>query len=99
MTEHAPPSPVSSNLLKDYYDRGERAWAKYLRNGVAVPAEAVFARLDALVEKRRAALLADIVDAPSAGVEAFAASHGLERTREGDGGAEASGGAGSTKAG
>lgn len=65
--EHTPPRPASSDLLKDFYDRGERAWAEYLRTGVAAPAEAVFTRLDALVEKRRAALLAGIVDADASG--------------------------------
>lgn len=67
--EHVPLRSASSDLLKDYYDRGERAWAEYLRTGVAAPAKAVFARLGPLVEKRRSELLAGGAGATSSGVD------------------------------
>lgn len=99
--EHAPPSPVSSDLLKDYYDRGERAWAEYLRTGVAVLAEAVFARLDALIEKRRSTLLAGIAGDPNTVAEAPAVPDdlALRRDADADGDSEPSRRAGPNKVG
>jgi len=48
--------PLGADALDDRYVR-------YLRSGVATPAEVVFSRLDALVAKRRAELVARIDDA------------------------------------
>lgn len=36
-----------------FYLRGEEAWQEYLRTGVATPAEAVFARIDEMMDRRR----------------------------------------------
>lgn len=36
-----------------FYLRGEEAWQEYLRTGVAAPAEAVFARINEMVDRRR----------------------------------------------
>lgn len=43
-----------------FHARGERAWQDYLRTGVGIPAEVVFARLDARIAVHRERLLRDL---------------------------------------
>lgn len=43
-----------------FYLRGEEAWQEYLRTGVATPAEAVFAHIDEMVERRRRQLAGQV---------------------------------------
>lgn len=55
-TSSEQPRGPSSESHADFLARGERAWQEYLRTGHAVPADQVFAPLDALLAARRAEL-------------------------------------------
>lgn len=56
--QHPSPGAPQSESSAEFLRRGEVAWQEYLRTGYAVPAEQVFARLQTMVDARRAALAA-----------------------------------------
>lgn len=49
-------SSAVTDRQREFYERGERAWQEYLRTWMAVPADAVFDRVDALFAERLAEL-------------------------------------------
>lgn len=52
----AAPDDNQRESLAEFHRRGEAAWQEYLRTGYAVPADDLFARLQAMLDARRAAL-------------------------------------------
>lgn len=57
---HRAAGPPATESATAFHQRGEAAWQEYLRTGYAVPAEQVFARIQAMFDAKRAALAAQL---------------------------------------